>query len=204
MQEKGTMRDHLTIHLSIDWRVLVVLGAVAAILALLYSSTNAQDNADPPPQGSSQPSPGAQRAGLAPLAASSGPSRRFYVTNNYHFGNQALTACTDGFHTASLWEILDVSNLRYAGDLPSAAIRDDSGNGPPSGMVGWVRTGYNSSGSSTVGTGNCDNWTTNSNLSHGTAARLANTWETPPDPVGFWSLETYSCDVNVRVWCVED
>lgn len=199
------MRDHLTINLSIDWRVLVVLGAVLAVFALLYSGTSAQDNAASLPQSSKAASLSATRAVPAGLvAASSGSSRRFYVTGSYLYDNQALTACTAGFHAASLWEILDVSNLRYAGELPGAAIRDDSGSGPPSGMVGWVRTGYDSSGSSTVGTGNCENWTSASSISHGTAARLTNTWETPPDPVGLWSLEGYSCDTNVRVWCVED
>jgi hypothetical protein len=199
------MKDHLTIHLSIDWRVLVVLGVTLAVFALLYSGTSAQDNAAPLPKGSKAASLSVMRAVPAgPVAASSGSSRRFYVTNSYRYGNQALTACTAGFHMASLWEILDVSNLRYAGDLPGAAIRDDSGSGPPSGMVGWVRTGYDSSGSTTVGTGNCENWGTASSLSHGTAARLTNTWETPPDPVGLWSLEQFGCDINVRVWCVED
>jgi len=105
---------------------------------------------------------------------------------------------------ASLWEILDVSNLRYAGDLGEAATRDDSGDGPPSAMVGWVRTGYDSSGSSIVGTGNCLNWTTADVGLRGTTARLTNTWETPPDPVGFWSLAGSDCDLPIRVWCVED
>jgi hypothetical protein len=198
------MKDHLSIHLSLDWRVMVVLAGALIVSALLYSGTSAQDTVASLPAGRNAASLTAVRAVPAGLVAASGSSRRFYVTNNYRFGNQALAACTAGFHMASLWEILDVSNLRYAGDVPAAAIRDDCGSGPPSGMVGWVRTGYDSSGSSTVGTGNCENWTTASVDAHGTAARLANTWETPPDPVGLWSVESYSCDINVRVWCVED
>lgn len=44
--------------------------------------------------------------------ANKGP-RGFYLTTTTHTGDQALAACAAGFHMASLWEILDPSNLRY-------------------------------------------------------------------------------------------
>ncbi|MBN1136735.1 MAG: hypothetical protein JXM73_09115 [Anaerolineae bacterium] len=200
------MKNHLTINLLIDWRALLFLGIMLVVFGLLYSGTSAEGSAASLPQSKTTTSLNAVRAvpgGLVAVSSGSG-ARRFYLTSATRYGNQALSTCTAGFHMASLWEILDVSNLRYAGDLPVADIRDDSGSGPPSGMVGWVRTGYSSSGSSSVGTGNCENWSTASSVSHGTAARLTNNWETPPDPVGLWSLEEFSCDINVRVWCVED
>ena len=36
----------------------------------------------------------------------------FYLTRTTHVGNQVLTACAAGYHMASLWEILDPSNLK--------------------------------------------------------------------------------------------
>jgi hypothetical protein len=40
-------------------------------------------------------------------------TRVYYLTNTTHLPDSALTACAPGFHMASIWEILDPSNLNY-------------------------------------------------------------------------------------------
>ncbi|MCZ7667155.1 MAG: hypothetical protein M5U34_08015 [Chloroflexi bacterium] len=108
----------------------------------------------------------------------SGDGRHFYLTNTTHFPDEALTACASGYHMASLWEILDVSNLSYDYDHPNAHTKDDSGFGPPSYWNGWVRTGWSSSTSTTTGTGNCQNWSSRSGSDSGVSVRLSRLWET--------------------------
>jgi len=67
--------------------------------------------------------------------------RKFYLTDADYDGNNAdgASVCAEGYHFASLWEILDVSNLEYDQDL--GATSDDSGHGPPSSIGGWILTG---------------------------------------------------------------
>ncbi len=77
------------------------------------------------------------------VATLPGP-RRFYVTSALFATNQVLTACVTGFHMASFWEILDVSNLVYDFARPEAKTKNDSGQGPPTFWNGFVRTGYDS------------------------------------------------------------
>ncbi len=57
-------------------------------------------------------------------------ARQFYLTRNRFQGDEALTACAPGYHMASLWEIHDVTYLRYNTALGSTQA--DSGLGPPS------------------------------------------------------------------------
>ena len=40
-------------------------------------------------------------------------ARKYYLTLPQFEGDQVLTACARGYHMASLFEILDTSNLRY-------------------------------------------------------------------------------------------
>lgn len=135
-------------------------------------------------------------------------ARRFYLTSTSHDGSQALQACTDGYHMASLWEIYDVSNLEYA-RIPrpgvTAAFSDDSGEGPPTGMSGWVRTGNDSSVSSQPGVGNCNAWSSPSNSNAGTFLSLNGLWDTDPSAgeFEFWSTGGTDCGVTIPVWCVE-
>ncbi|HHO47724.1 MAG TPA: hypothetical protein ENN06_04615 [Desulfobacteraceae bacterium] len=70
---------------------------------------------------------------ISSLTVSSiGGRKIFYLTAaNYHT-NEALTACGAGYHMASLWEILNVTNLVYEYDNPAAYTKADSGYGPPS------------------------------------------------------------------------
>jgi hypothetical protein len=146
-----------------------------------------------------------------PLAASAG-LRGYYLTQGTYDGADAdgtdgngAGVCAEGYHFASLWEILDPSNLKYNTDL--GMVRDDSGQGPPTlpFLGGWVRTGFGRSGSSTPGVGNCDGWDSSSDSDWGTLARLPSYWTAGQD-IHVWQVDTVTCntDVLVRVWCVAD
>jgi hypothetical protein len=138
------------------------------------------------------------------ISAQAAGGSRFYLTDANYATNQALTACASGYHMASLWEILDVSNLSYAYDHPAAHVKTDSGNGPPSGWYGWVRTGWSSSSSSTAGTGNCSNWSTTSSSASAASVRLATAWEVAPGDISTWDATSFTCNFTGPVWCVED
>jgi hypothetical protein len=136
-----------------------------------------------------------------PLASSAG-MRQYYLTMDWYEGDEALTACASGYHMASLWEILDPSNLKYNTDLGDTG--DDSGQGPPSLSGGWVRTGYSSSGSSTKGIGNCNAWTSSDCSPDGPYACLTPWWAAGLEELHVWEFSSYNCCSHLRVWCVED
>ena len=137
----------------------------------------------------------------APLASSTG-MRQYYLTKlTYSTAEAGAGVCADGYHFASMWEILDPSNLRYNTSL--GLTEDDSGQGPPSNIWGFVRTGNVSSSDSTVGTGNCDNWTRVDDTKTAPQAQLDSSWDTAGDFQG-WVVENTWCDYNRWVWCVED
>ena len=94
--------------------------------------------------------------------------RQFYLTQTTHTGAAALYACAPGYHMASMWEILDPSNLLY--NVSRGATQDDSGDGPPNDLDGWVRTGNNASGAGSAGSANCDAWTSQFEEDDGTVA----------------------------------
>jgi hypothetical protein len=142
--------------------------------------------------------------GVTGIGAQANGGHHFYLTDVNYYTDQALTACDSGYHMASLWEILDVSNLIYDYDHPAAHTKADSGYGPPSYWHGWVRTGQNSSGSTTTGTGNCLNWSTRSGDSSGVSVRLSRGWETAPGDISTWDANTFACSIPGPVWCVED
>jgi hypothetical protein len=159
---------------------------------VLYKSAGAHDRPD-----------GTQQSSVVNfMPPSSG--RHFYLTNVDYTPNTATTACTSGYHMASLWEILDVSNLTYDYNHPAATTKADSGYGPPSFWYGWVRTGGDSSGSSTTGIGNCLNWTSVSASDYGVSIRLSQTWKTAPGDIFTWNTTSFSCDTIGPVWCVGD
>jgi hypothetical protein len=93
--------------------LLVLFGAIAALTPLAS-------------RGQGQ---GKQQRGL----------RKYYLTQTTHTGGQSLSACAEGYHMASLWEILDPSNLSY--DTSLGFTLADSGSGPPASSLGWIRTG---------------------------------------------------------------
>jgi hypothetical protein len=133
-----------------------------------------------------------------------GSGRHFYLTKTNYATNQALTACASGYHMASLWELYGVSNLIYDYGHPAAYTKADSGHGPPSYWYGWARTGYDSSSSSTAGTGNCNNWSSISSTVYGVSVRLSRMWETAPGDIGPWDATSFTCDYTGPVWCVGD
>ena len=142
--------------------------------------------------------------GVDAYSATAGGGRHVYLTAANYSTDEALTACGAGYHMASLWEILDVSNLVYDGGHPDAFVRNDSGEGPPSNWYGWIRTGYVSSGSTTAGQGNCQAWSSTDGADEGTAVRLAAAWETPPGEIATWDANAFACSLIAPVWCVED
>jgi hypothetical protein len=157
-------------------------------------------------------------------AALQDPRRRFYLTQSYYTGADADGTdgngggvCASGFHFASLFEILDVTSLRY--DTVLGLTRDDAGQGPPTISFGWVRTGYASRSEQTDtgvrgdgGLVNCDLWETSSATADGTIAGLTACWEESNDcfsgvelDTGWpWAAFDNSCNGLWSVWCVED
>ena len=123
----------------------------------------------------------------------------FYLTPDSHQGDQVLTACASGYHMASLWEIVDTSNLRYNTSL--GATRPDSGHGPPA-AGGWIRTGYDNGAGGAPGTSNCDAWTSNSGSAVGTNSFLPDYWTTGVEDIMGWGIGTAVCSLELPVWCV--
>ena len=129
------------------------------------------------------------------------PLRGYYLTSASVDGSQASSACVSGYHMASLWEILDTTNLRY--DTYWGDDRADSGEGPPTIDFGWVRTGYNSNNGSTPGQANCNGWTTTSG--DGTTVRLPDVWtDSTQQDVSVWDAGFRACSVGGQVWCAAD
>ncbi len=141
----------------------------------------------------------------AETATSSQPL--FYLTTVTKNGSEADGndnngggVCAEGYHFASMWEIVDPSNLEY--NSTSGLVNPDNGSGPPSGAVGWVRTGYISA-SDTAGKANCTVWNSDSDQVQGTVAGLSTTWESAKDLL-VWDVSTSACNTSTYVWCVED
>lgn len=127
--------------------------------------------------------------------------RGYYLAKDWYLGSVASTACTSGYHLASLWEIQDTSNLKYNTNL--GLMLDDSGEGPPSYLGGWIRTGYGSASSSTPGIGNCFSWTSSNNSHSGTVVYLPLDWSVGGN-FNNWYVYGQQCDATMHVWCVED
>jgi hypothetical protein len=139
--------------------------------------------------------------GQAVSSATTG-MRRYYLSKVGRDGANAESACAEGYHMASLWEILDPSNLMYNTEL--GGTRDDSGAGPIT-FWGWVRTGYVSNSDNVAGRANCDAWTTSDPTAYGTLVNLPNgSWDPNYADLHVWSTFFASCDETNAVWCVED
>ena len=132
--------------------------------------------------------------------AVSGPMRHYYLGGAVINAAQALSACTTGYHMASLWELLDTSNLAYNASL--GLWQGDSAPGPPTVWQGWVRTGYNSSDANIPGRANCNAWS--ADTGYGTTAGLPSDWETGLEDIHVWAVSTSACSLPAKVWCVED
>jgi hypothetical protein len=188
MKEKQTVREKtIVIDIKLTRRVVTVLACVLTMAALLAYLMLARESA--------------AAAGQEASPAQSNGMRQFYLTR-FHDGNDALTACAEGYHFASLWELADPSNLKYNTSL--SYVRPDSGQGPPQ-QPGWVRTGYTADASDTPGRGNCAAWTSDQDSDHGTTALLPSDWTGGEQDMDVWQVyATNTCNIQSGVWCIED
>ena len=180
-------RDHpeRTLVLNVD----LSRGLVAALLVLAVVVVAALLVRGPAP---------ASAAGEQVSAATDG-MRRFYLAPAVLNATYAEDGCETGYHFASLWEILDTSNLVYNTTL--GLFAGDSGSGPLTNWEGWVRTGYSPNNSTNPGQANCDAWSTTTGS--GTTVRLPADWITGGD-IHVWDAGTWACANQANVWCVED
>jgi hypothetical protein len=150
----------------------------------------------------------------APAGIAVTGQRQFYLTKARYHGGEASGSdgngagvCASGYHFASVWEILDPSNLAYNStlgwDWTEIPVVPDMGQGPPSGSAGWVRTGAPSFGGTGAGEANCQAWTSSNEGVYGSLVGLRLSWSSA---TGMHVWETYSdqCHLNYPVWCVED
>jgi hypothetical protein len=127
--------------------------------------------------------------------------RKFYLSMDPVTGSQAPFACNQKFHMASIWEILDVSNLQY--DTKNGIVLDDSGSGPPTTVPGWIRTGFaNNISSNTPGVANCNAYTTDNG--NGTRIFLPADLNSASNVSSPWKANIASCGNQVPVWCVQN
>jgi len=134
--------------------------------------------------------------------------RQYYLTKYSFKGSKpsgsngsGAGVCANGYHFASLWEILDPSNLKYDTVLGDDLL--DSGKGPPSFTLGWVRTGSSSYNIPNPGRANCSNWEFESGF--GTVVSLTTNWtDSSNRDIFVWDAALQSCSQNVQVWCMED
>jgi len=137
-----------------------------------------------------------------PPALVSTSMRQFYLTRDTYNGVDAPQACDRGYHMASMFEILDPSNLKYNTDR--GYIQDDSGHGPPADPSGWIRTGGSSVSSSSPGYASCYAWASDHGGDRGTVAWLGGTWTGDPRSLHVWQAGVAPCNAGMRVWCVQD
>lgn len=180
----------IRLNLRIRWGPWQTPALILACLAVLLLAAIA-GVALRPSQATAQDAPAAYYPNIT--------GRHYYLTNFNVTGNQAATACSAGYHMASLWEIYDTSTLRYNTGHPEAYVKADSGSGPPSYWYGWVRTGYDSSTAATAGAGNCSAWSVTTGS--GTIARLNRDWITTQGGVDPWDAVPFVCNGTAPVWC---
>jgi hypothetical protein len=137
-------------------------------------------------------------ASLASAPAGAG-AKKYFLTVDSFPAAQALEACGKGYHMATLWEIFDVTQLKY--DSQRGDTRADSGSGPAAELFGWIRTGGGASVDNTSGVGNCSAWTSNLVTDYGSMAELNGHWDDPAVSASPWSPATATCDTTLPVWC---
>jgi len=202
-QEKEQETKTFVININLTRGLVVVLIAVLLTVAFLgylaWGQAQAVASAPQMPE-----------APAAPATGSSG-LRKFYRTSTAYTPTLATTACAPGYHFASIWELLDPSNLEYTCDPLDAwcqSLYYDLGEGPPTGSEGWplqayVRTGYNADVSGVRGQANCDNWASDDPSDYGTLASLTHEWGVVED-LFVWDIGLNPCHTKAGVWCVED
>jgi hypothetical protein len=133
-----------------------------------------------------------------------GQPRHFYVSMTNVSGDDAINSCADGYHLASVWEILDVTDLVYASDHAAAKLLTDQGSGPAAGWWGWARTGGAASVANVAGRANCNAWASSTSGEYGTLVRLNPDWTDSATTISSWEAQTWSCAGTAPVWCVSD
>jgi hypothetical protein len=129
--------------------------------------------------------------------------RKFYLTQTAaQDGAGADTACGAGYHFAALSEIFDTTQLEY--DTTLGYTNEDSGQGLPSAISGWVRTGYLSFTTAFAGQSNCANWSSSSAGDYGTFVLFSPNWLGAATVVSPWAANTQTCNNVGRSWCVQD
>ena len=192
MQDNSPTHEiRINIHLNRQLAVVLIVTMlmIAAIAWFLWDSSPAEAS-----------SPDALAAESSVVG-----NRRYYLTAiDFWNGDEADTVCEVGFHFASLWELLDTSNLDYYFGSDSAYMTD-SGSGPPATREGWVRTGYGNNTGTTPGQANCDGWTSPNETDYGTTALLPGAWSDPAfQVIHTWDVRVEPCDSGSNVWCIED
>lgn len=177
----------VTIRITLDSVGVRLLVVALLVLSLTGSVASAGDGAAP-----------AGSDTYAPLLQGVS-GRQYYLTQSQQTGKYADEACASGYHMASLWEILDVSNLVYDTALGFQHDPGDVGEGPPTDEQGWVRTGDMPNI-----VNNCAVWSSEFDGYYGAVVYLPSNWSSPGSTVGVWLAETETCDTSQRVWCVED
>jgi hypothetical protein len=140
------------------------------------------------------------------------PMRQYYLTEDAVY-NGAMPdgddgygegICSQGYHFASIYEMVDPSNLQYNPNL--GTTRTDSGMGPPSGLEGWVRTGGEKHYDLLAGSANCYGWDTTGPDEYGTVVSLQSEWTTANNQydIHTWDAGVQGCNTSQRVWCVAD
>jgi hypothetical protein len=172
--------------------VIIALVAIAAVALLSHNVGNAQGT----------------------VFTSTAPIRGYYLTKSTITGSKVLTACASGYHFASIWEILNTSDLHYNTTLGRTNV--NSGNGAPAissrstfadAAFGWIRTGGPDDP-------NCINWTSSNGVDAGSAGVLNFSSGVPPSwsiAVGGPNSTPISCDgtfsgtpLPIGVWCVQN
>ena len=190
MNRRISLRIHI-LHRS-DLAVLLTL-AIIAIIFLGYLVVAQESVA-----ASSQQVPAVAAARM----------RQYYLTKDSFKGSKpsgsngsGAGVCANGYHFASLWEILDPSNMKYDTLLGDDSL--DSGKGPPSFTSGWVRTGSSSNNSPNPGHANCSNWELVTGF--GTVVSLTTNWtDSSNRDIFVWDAAFQPCGLEVQVWCMED
>jgi hypothetical protein len=140
--------------------------------------------------------------------------RKYYLTRTVHNGAEARTACAPGFYMASLFEFISLSGLEYLHDIERASYTSDQGSGPPTGLSGWVRTGWVEEKEGTEGHRgpkasypDCNQWTVGNPGAYGLMIRFDDVWGNPwrdEFTVAPWVTESIGeCNAEYPVWCVE-
>ncbi len=147
--------------------------------------------------------------GFSHAAVDPAEAKIYFLTNDFFDGGSAIKACDTGFHMASISEIKNPNNLRYANRSKTVydSLIDRQGFGPPLNRIGWVRSGiYPPSGF----VYDCDVIKSDLTKQLGTVVAVfalpsnAGTGLPLSPPNLWWQADQHRCSQPEPVWCVED